>query len=200
MGQTSLPQFSRELNLICFLEIAVLFLSWRDDSTQDRLNPRSQRIKLTTCWTTSVSAWFLCNIYLLITNSMYKLCLHREPRSRLRRGERLRGGSTCQTSHRQEKTNGGIFVLLLIRSFVLKNENETLKPQFSHLGFFRRMSDRRLLSMRWRWEDETSKCNWKRISKLLLPWSRFLVNDEAQNDQCVLVIEPTFKVISKIQE
>lgn len=91
-------------------------------------------------------------------------------------------------------------VLLLLRSFVLKSENETLKPQFSHLGFFRRMSDRRLLSMRWRWEDETSKCNWKRISKLLLPWSRFLVNDEAQNDQCVLVIEPTFKVISKIRE
>lgn len=147
-------------------------------------------------WTTSVSAWFLCNIYLLITNSMCKLCLHREPRSRLRRGERLRGGSTCQTSHRQEKTNGGIFVLLLLRSFVLKNENETLKPQFSHLGFFRRMSDRRLLSMRWRWEDETSKCNWKRISKLLLPWSRFLVNDH----ECVLVIEPTFKVISKIRE
>lgn len=142
----------------------------------------------------------LYNINLLITNSMCKLCLHREPRSRLRRGERLRGGSTCQTSHSQKKTNGGIFVLLLLRSFVLKNENETLKPQFSHLGFFRRMSDRRLLSMRWRWEDETSKCNWKRISKLLLPWSRFLVNDEAQNDQCVLVIEPTFKVISKIQE
>lgn len=147
-------------------------------------------------WTTSVSAWFLCNIYLLITNSMCMLCLHREPRSRLRRGERLRGGSTCQTSHRQEKTNGGIFVLLLLRSFVLKNENETLKTQFSHLGFFRRMSDRRLLSMWWRWEDETSKCNWKRISKLLLPWSRFLVNDH----ECVLVIEPTFKVISKIQE
>lgn len=87
-------------------------------------------------------------------------------------------------------------VLLLLRSFVLKSENETLKPQFSHLGFFRRMSDRRLLSMRWRWEDETSKCNWKRISKLLLPWSRFLVNDH----ECVLVIEPTFKVISKIRE
>lgn len=147
-------------------------------------------------WTTSVSAWFLCNIYLLITNSMCKLCLHREPRSRLRRGERLRGGSTCQTSHSQKKTNGGIFVMLLIRRFVLKNENETLKTQFSHLGFFRRMSDRRLLSMRWRWEDETSKCNWKRISKLLLPWSRFLVNDH----ECVLVIEPTFKVISKIRE
>lgn len=38
--------------------------------------------------------------------------------------------------------------MLLIRRFVLKNENETLKTQFSHLGFFRRMSDRRLLSMR----------------------------------------------------
>ena len=118
------------------------------------------------------------------------LCLHREPRPRLRRGEGLRGGSTCQTSHRQKKTHRGkIFPAVSFYVVTIKHQNHNFHNLVS-----RRMSGRRLLSMRWHWEDETLKCNWKRISELLLPWSRFLVND----NECTLVIEPTFKVFSKI--